>query len=450
MTLDRRAVLAGIAGAAVSGVAPRAATAAQPLSASGLDAAQFGVRAGAADDQSRVLQRAIDQAAAQRLPLVLGPGTNLVTDLRLPAGAQLVGVRGASRLVLARAGAIMSAEHADDVSLSGLSFDGRKIAVQGRGLVSIFASGNLRIRGCAVLQAGAHGISVDQVSGELSDNTVTDAADTAIFSQNARALLITDNIVRGAGNGGIRIFRSDKGDDGTIVRGNRIEETSARGGGNGENGNAINVFRAANVIVQGNRIRKAAFSAIRGNAASNIIIEGNSCSDLGEVALYSEFAFEGAVIANNVVDGASAGVSVTNFDKGGRLALVQGNIFRNIDQRAPATGAGGQGVGIAVEADTAVTGNVVDNAASVGISLGFGQFLRDVTVTGNIVRSVPYGIGVSVVKGAGHAVISDNLISGARRAAIVGMEWGKAVTGDLVKEGVGTYEQLTVSNNRMR
>ena len=33
-------------------------------------------------------------------------------------------------------------------------------------------------------------------------------------------------------------------------------------------------------------------------------------------------------MANNIVDGAALGVSVTNFDKGGRLAVVQGNLIR--------------------------------------------------------------------------------------------------------------------------
>jgi len=46
------------------------------------------------------------------------------------------------------------------------------------------------------------------------------------------------------------------------------------------------------VIVRGNRIRNCAFSAVRGNTASNIQIVGNACSDIGEVALYSEFGFE--------------------------------------------------------------------------------------------------------------------------------------------------------------
>jgi hypothetical protein len=69
---------------------------------------------------------------------------------------------------------------------------------------------------------------------------------------------------------------------------NRIEDIKAGPGGTGQYGNAINAFRAGNVIVRGNQIRNCDYSAVRGNSASNIQISGNSVSDLREVALYSE------------------------------------------------------------------------------------------------------------------------------------------------------------------
>jgi hypothetical protein len=64
-------------------------------------------------------------------------------------------------------------------------------------------------------------------------------------------------------------------------------------GGSGQNGNAINVFRAHNVTVRGNRIRNAAFSAVRGNAASNIQVANNICTGLGEVAIYAGIRLRG-------------------------------------------------------------------------------------------------------------------------------------------------------------
>src|SRR6202008_4048716 len=108
---------------------------------------------------------------------------------------------------------------------------------------------------------------------------------------------------------------------------NRIEDIKAGPGGSGQYGNAINAFHAGNVIVRNNRIRNCDYSAVRGNSASNIQITGNSISDVREVALYTEFAFQGAVIPNNPVDGAALGVSVGNFNEGGRMAVVQGNII---------------------------------------------------------------------------------------------------------------------------
>jgi hypothetical protein len=47
-------------------------------------------------------------------------------------------------------------------------------------------------------------------------------------------------------------------------------------------------------------------------------------------------------------------------------------------------------------------------------------------------------------------VIADNMISGARLGAIVGMEWKKPVTGDLSESGAERYAQLSVVGNRVR
>jgi uncharacterized secreted repeat protein (TIGR03808 family) len=202
--------------------------------------------------------------------------------------------------------------------------------------------------------------------------------------------------------------------------------------------------------VRGNRISNVAYSAIRGNSASNLQILGNTCTNAGEAAVFSEFSFEGAVIANNIVDHAALGIVVANFDTGGRLATVQGNIVRNIVRRLPADPDDRSGIGIHIDADAAVNGNVVENASVIGIAAGYGPYLRDVTINANVVRGTEYGIAVSVVPGAGTAVISGNMISDAHIAAIVGMEWKKPVTGDLSKEGAGRYAQLSIDGNRVR
>ena len=447
-TLDRRSLLA--LGAAALLPFPVSAHDAQQH---GLDASQLGVRPGSHDDQSKALQRAIDQAAQKKMPLWLPPGVYRVAALKLPAGVQLMGVRGASRLVLTRGAPLLEAATAENVTLNGLVLDGGKIALpENAALVQINGARDLHVNDCEVINAGGNGIMCRSSQGQITNSTVSDAADTAIFSLDGINMLIAGNIIRNSGNGGVRVWQSRKNTDGAIIVDNQIENTMANAGGGGQNGNAVNVFRAANVIVRGNRITNTAFSAVRGNAASQIQVVSNNCSDIGEVALYSEFEFENAVISGNTVDGAALGIAVTNFKEGGRLATVQGNVLRNINrERPPGTDPNdGFGIGIGVEADTAVTGNVIENASRIGITVGNGPYLRDVTVTGNVVRGAPTGIAVSVTQGAGAAVISHNLITGARRGAIVGMEWQKVATADLAMVAPGAYPHLTITGNQVR
>jgi uncharacterized secreted repeat protein (TIGR03808 family) len=446
MPIDRRSLLLG----SLSVAALAAPAKAVPLSNFGLDAAHFGVRPGAPDDQSAKLQRAINEAAGRRAPLLLAPGVYRAGGLKLSAGSQILGVRGATRLALTQGPALFLAVHADTISLGNLTLDGDNRALpENRGLVHLNNVHALRIGDCDILRAGGNGIALEQCDGAVTHSSISGAADNALFAIDSRGLMIVGNAIRGSGNGGIRVWQSDRRRDGSLIADNRIEETSARAGGSGQNGNAINVFRAGNVIVRNNTIRTAAFSAIRGTAAFEIQIIGNNCTGLDEVAIYSEFEFEGAVIADNIVDQAGFGISVTNFKEGGRLATVRGNIVRNCKARIPGAAPESEGVGIGVEADTAVTGNVIENAETAGISVGWGQYMRDVSVTGNVVRTCGIGVAISVAAGAGTAVIADNMLADSKRGAIVGMEWHKKVTGDLALSGAERYPQLRISGNQV-
>jgi uncharacterized secreted repeat protein (TIGR03808 family) len=202
------------------------------------------------------------------------------------------------------------------------------------------------------------------------------------------------------------------------------------------------------VIVSNNRISGCAFTAVRANSANNVQIVGNTCTGSGEVGIYSEFSFEGAMIANNIVDGAATGISVVNFNEGGRIGVVSGNILRNLTGTGPyAPDPPGFGIGIVIEADTAATGNVIDGAPRFGMLLGWGPYLRDVVASGNVIRRAPVGVAVSVVEGGGGAVISDNRISGATRGAIVGTRWAEIIPGDLAKTGAGKFPQLLIERN---
>ena len=453
MDVNRRHLIGASAVAGALAMSPDAARAAPLTSTLGRDATQYGVRPGSPDDQTRALQRAIDEAARAQVPLALPPGVYRTGMLRLSSGTQLVGVRGATKLLFTGGASLLQGEGASSIGLANITLDGGGIKLPTRrGLVHCLMGRDIRITDCEITNSGGNGVWFENVSGDVSGNIFTNTAVTGITSFDAQGLMVSRNTILGTNDNGIEILRTAIGDDGTLVLDNRIEDIKAGPGGSGQYGNAINAFRAGNVIVRGNRIRNCDYSAVRGNSASNIQITGNSVSGVREVALYSEFSFEGAVIANNTVDGAALGVSVCNFNEGGRIAVVQGNIIRNLLQKRPIGTAPDDdaGIGIYVEADTSVTGNVIESAPSFGIIAGWGKYLRDVAITGNVIRNAFVGIGVSVTSGAGTALVNNNMISGTPRGAVVGLDHARPVTPDLSAEGAQRFAQVVVGTNAVR
>jgi len=452
--MDRRLFLASAFGAAAIGANPAAAAYSGPLDLRGsIDPSAPALVPGSDADQGSVLQALLNAAAAREEPLVLAPGRYLVSNVTLPARTRLSGVPGATRLVFAGGDApMLTSEGAELVHLDGLVIDGNGQSVPDyvSGLVNLAGCGDIQITRCTVTGSPKDGISVERCGGRIMLSTVVHARNAGIRAIGSSGLSITDNVVSDCGNAGIQVWRWEAGEDGTIVSGNRVERIAALDGGTGQNGNGINVFRAGGVIVSGNRIADCAFTAVRANSASNIQINGNNCRRLGEVGIYSEFGFEGAIIANNMVDTAATGISVANFREGGRLAVVSGNIVRNVTATGPYTpDAPGFGVGISLEADVAATGNLIDGAPLFGMQLGWGPYLRDISASGNVIRNAPVGIAVSVVEGTGSAVISDNLISGAGRGAVVAMRWSDPASGDLARSGAADFPNLMVERNRV-
>ncbi len=455
MDINRRHLIgasaAGVAGAMA--MSPDAVRAAPLASALGRDATQYGVRPGSPDDQTKALQRAIDETARAEVPLALPPGVYRTGMLRLQNGTQLIAIRGATRLVFTGGASMLEGEGTGHVGLVNITLDGGSIPLPARrGLVHCLGGRDIRITDCEITGSGGNAVWFENVSGDISGNIITNTATTAIVSFDAQGLLVSRNTIQNTNDNGIEILRTTIGDDGTLVADNRIEDIKAGPGGSGQYGNAINAFRAGNVIVRGNRIRNCDYSAVRGNSASNIQITGNSITDVREVALYSEFSFEGAVIANNTVDGAALGVSICNFNEGGRIAVVQGNIIRNLLPKRPIGTAPDDdaGIGIYVEADTSVTGNVIENAPSFGIVAGWGKYLRDVVISGNVIRNSFVGVGVSVTPGAGTVLVNNNMISETPRGAVVGLDHARAITPDLSAEGAQHFAQVVIGTNAVR
>ncbi len=450
MPIDRRTLLlAGTAGfllpAPRAQAAPRNPSKRIPLA---IPATDLGITPDTASDQTVRLQRAIDHAATRRLPLQLPPGRIVAGRLTLRDNSTIQGTAHASHLGLIGEDAGLYARSAHNVSLKDLHIDGRNVrATNARsGLLAMHGARHVSISGLSIDGAPAAAILLQACNGTVENCRITRPTDAAIFSIDAQGLRIADNTILQCANNAILVWRNRIGEDGTLVTNNRIAHVRADAGGSGQNGNGINVYRAGNVIVAGNHVADCAYSAIRANSASNIQMMGNNCTRIGEVALYAEFAFQGAVIANNVVDHAATGVSVTNFNDGGRLAVVQANVIRNLYRREHEP-VDKRGVGIAVEADTTVTGNVVEGAPTAGIAIGWHAWMRNVNATGNIIRNAGIGIAVSGDRAAGSALIAHNTIAGAANGAIRTMRGDVPFGPDLLIQPPPADGNLRISGN---
>lgn len=428
MTIGRRDFMLGSLGAGLAiAVGPRVATA----------------RASAIN-QTATLQQAADAAARSGIPLHLPPGTYTTERIVLKSGTHIHGVPG--RTVLRHAGgrAILETEDTDNIRLSGLVLDGGAEPLDDRGALLIATGAtNIHVSDCRFTSSSEEGVVLRNVTGHITDCEIDTIAKVAIFSLDASGVEISRNYVHDCGDNGILVWRSKAGEDGTLVSGNRIE----RIGGTGQNGNGVNVFQAGSVLISQNCIVDCAFSAIRSNAASNCQMVSNFCARIGGVALCAELGSQGTVIANNVVNAAAIGISVTNFNKCGRPAMVQGNTIRNLFLRKTADI---RGVGIAVDGDAIVTGNIIDGAPAYGIFAGWRDYLRDVSVTDNVIRKSHIGIAASVALSSGAAVITDNLIDGAKGGAIRAMRGTTPVGADLARAGAETYRPLAVYANVAR
>jgi uncharacterized secreted repeat protein (TIGR03808 family) len=447
--MDRRSFLSGTFGLAALNPTARADEPAPMLLRGSIDANQTGLVPNSPEDQGRMMQGLLRQAAQTGLPLILQPGRYVISNLVLPARARIVGTPGATRLVFAGDGHMIAAANGERIELAGLIIDGdgKALADYVPGLIHIAGAKTVVIEDCTITGSTKSGVAIDRSGGRVERCTITAIAETGIRAVETDALSIAGNTITDCGDCGILVQRWTEGTDSALVTGNRIERVAARSTEDGQPGNGIRIFRAHGVVVVNNRLSECAAAAIRAGASRNLQIIGNSCFRSGEAGILAEFGCDGAILANNIVDGAATGISLAPATDGGRVAAISGNIVRNLTEGK--TSEPHAGAGIAVGTAAAVSGNVIEGAPRYGLLIGWGSDLEDVAATGNIIRAAPVGIGVSVVEGAGSAIVSDNIIAGASRGSVVALRWSDAASGDLALSGAERYPQLSIERNRV-
>lgn len=449
MVINRRNFLTG---ASVSVVAMSATSTFAKTIGGGINANSEGLRAGSTSDQGKQLQSILEKASASNQAVFIEPGKYKISNLTLPKNTRLYGTGNATVFEYTGGDHFLYAENSEHIELDGIKLDGGLLPVKdyAQANLGIVNAKHVSIENCEIINASKSGIETTKSAGRISRNRIDTAVGTAgVVGQANTGMMISDNVVSECANAGILVYRREVGEDNTMITNNRVKFISAVKGGTGQYGNGINTWQADGVMISNNHVSDCAYSTVRSNSCSNLQITNNTCLRAGETSIYSEFAFQGALISGNIVDGGARGISIANLDHGGRLTVCSNNLIRNIHENAPYPDDQHIfGTGILAEADIAITGNVIERTSRFGMLLGWGEYLRNVTASGNIIRDTKTGFYVSVVEGAGQVSISNNVIAKASRG-IVGYRWQEAITGDMIKEGARNFANISLQGNRL-
>lgn len=375
----------------------------------------------------------------------LPPGVTVSRGLTLASGTRLIADRAGSTLKLAGQGPLVSVAAADRVSVENVAFDGAAALREG-GLIEARDVGDFVMEGCVVRNAGSDAIRLERCGGRIADTAIRVAA-RGLFSMDSSGLLLKGLHVEAIADNGLLIWTSTQRHDGSKILDCRIARVANRSGGSGQYGNGVSIYRAGGVVAKGNRISDCAYSALRNNSGKNVSFIDNACVNSGETAIYAEFAYRDVTIERNLVDGASTGISMTNYEShGGGGGVCRDNVVRNLHRhKDPKEPSYGYESAIFAEAETLVARNRVEDSTWAGVSVGWGASLKDMRVEDNIVRNAPIGLGVSVAPGAGRARIARNRFEGTKDA-IVAMRWHERASGDLTKEK-NVFANVTLDAN---
>ena len=352
--------------------------------------------------------------------IFVAPGTYRVSGLEVSGAAAWIGVPGASVLKQGDSNFLVAISGASNVRFQDITFDGnpRHRGDDRDGLVVVRGgSKQVYFEGCTIQNSGVSGLVIENAACTISNCLVRAVRSFGIVCDSRKEVRIIGSEVVDIGNKGIYITRSRQESVRTVITGNFVSRIKAVGGGDGQNGNGINIFRAHDVLVEGNHITECVFSAVRIATANGCRVIGNHIARVQETACYVEFGGSRTVISSNhFIDCPDRAISITNFNVGGHLAICSGNVITNAGRE-----------GIFAEADAIIQGNIIDGAVS-GVVVGNGKFSRNVTVDGNLIqdtrsvakRRLRYGILVSNHVDGGPAFITNNRIFNFRNKAIYG------------------------------
>jgi uncharacterized secreted repeat protein (TIGR03808 family) len=373
-------------------------------------------------DDTRAFARAIRAARSRGGIIFVPPGTYRVGELESPGKVTWVGVPGASVLLHNGGAFLMSVTGVSDVVFQDLTFDGNRGARSNDALVLVRGAKRVRFEGCTIQRGSTSGISIEDAACTVTGCVIRNVGLFGIVCNTQDKVQIVGNEIVDIGNKGVYAYRPRRQTVQLIIADNFIARIRADAGGDGPYGNAVNIFRADNALVESNHISDCKFSGVRVAESSGCRIIGNHFTRVTDTVIYIEFGASRTIISSNhILDCPHRAIGITNFDHGGHLHVCTSNVIKNTGYEA-----------IFAEADTIIQSNIIDGADH-GIVVGYGPFTRNVTVDGNIIqdtrsgssRRLRYGVLVSNDKGAKPAFVTNNRIFNFRDKAIYGHDHRK-------------------------
>ncbi|HLP71194.1 MAG TPA: TIGR03808 family TAT-translocated repetitive protein [Rhizobium sp.] len=426
------------------------------------------------------VQTAMNYARTNGLTLVLLSGIfstgALTVDTATGGGQKLTmraAVAGAATLRFTSGSHLLQVNGINDVRVSGVVFDGQNAAISDgsnqAGLVRFQNCTGFQLTGCKVTRSTKTGVvALVGAQGTIADCAI-DNCSVGVLVYNSR-VTVARNRITTCSNNGVYVWREPAGGgveyDGSTIIDNIIDGIATAGGGTGQNGNGIVVYRAVGVKASGNTISNVQYSCIRFNASGAAQITGNHCVSARECSIFVEATapglnLDGAVVADNIIEQAGDGIKVVNLglysDGIARRIAISSNHIRHITKNtindpgySPTIS---NACGIQVEGLCVLTGNMIEDAAGFGIVLGTNEATYDLLATGNLVHASVTGIGYSNNGSAGRISIVGNVVSGSTNGSIVpvafnGANFYRVGSTDVANTADSQTGNVYVGNNR--
>ena len=276
-------------------------------------------------------------------------------------------------------------------------------ATMRRGCSICAGVGHLVIDNCQIIGSGKNGLALEHAAGriERSDH-IGRRRCRHLFGRGDRTGDHRQHASPTAPMAASSCIAGSAAEDGTMVTGNRVERIGARSGGTGQNGNGINA------LPRRQRHHRRAMSSPIAPSRRSAPTAPATCRSPATPARAAarrrsipNSAFEGAMISNNIVDGAANGISIVNFNEGGRMArLLRQHRAQPRRPAAPTRPIRRASASASASRPTwPCPATSSRTRRSIGMQIGWGPYLRNVVATGNVIRKAGTGIAVTRSRG---------------------------------------------------